>query len=137
MMPRMLGFLARMDVLMCEFILSVCLVLISFIMSLCFFCRITSDSVDSTSVDSDYCEGQSADFVDPVSAALHFSLYTAFVDGLGVGRRRARDACRGHGPAIGCIHCWIGAYFLFFVICGFNVFVYVVFCLFYFRHVLA
>ena len=67
-----------------------------------------SDSVDSDSGDSDYRAGTSADFDDPVSARRHCTLYQDFVDGLGVGRRRVRDPCRGHGAAIGCIHCWVG-----------------------------
>ena len=37
--------------------------------------------------------------------------YADFVDGLSVGRRRVRQGpCHGHGPAIGCVHCWNGMY---------------------------
>lgn len=36
-------------------------------------------------------------------------VFSEFVQGVGVGRRRRHDPCRGHGSAIGCVHCWIGA----------------------------
>ena len=80
---------------------------------MCRSCSVSSVdvSVNSDESDPDYFPDVMED--GGSSSEGDTAYFTDFVHGLSVGRRRVvQGPCRGHGPAIGCVHCWTGTVIL-------------------------